>query len=151
MLKTAIVYCAVVLFSFFSLAGCVTKTTKPTIRDVQNLNEDPHPPGYPAGDSIDWRTVPEEYRPLPAQQDDRELPGKRLGLIGPILAEGGSGSKAYLAVYDSAGVLVGVITKREANKDPEALRLLLEESLKRSEHQNRYSLEMMRKNGVLDR
>ena len=52
---------------------------------------------------------------------DIERPGEQLGLIGPIIAHGGQGSKAYIAVYDPAGVLVGAITKKEAKADPKRL------------------------------
>ncbi len=107
--------------------------------------------GYPDGDTIDWRTVPEDFRPTPYREGTRLLPGERLGLIGPIIAEGGKGKNAYIAVYDSAGVLIGGLLKKEANEDPEKLRKLIELALKRSEHQNHFALTKMRQNGALDR
>lgn len=140
-----------ILLSAFILTGCGSKSGDGLNAGAGKMEVVPHPPGYPEGDTIDWRTVPEDYRPRPTFEGARELPGKKLGLIGPIIAEGGSGGKSYIVVYDAAGTFVGAIYKKEAKKNPEALRILLEDSLKRSEHQNRFSLEKMRQNGVLDR
>ena len=144
------------LLAAFALAGCQAQKAAQT--GSANMGADtsqppkvPPLPGYPDGDSIDWRTVPEDYRPAPAEENARELPGERLGLTGPIIAEGGSGRNAYIVVYDPAGVLVGGILKKEAEENPEALRLLVEEAIYRSDIQNRFALEKMRENGALDR
>ncbi len=107
--------------------------------------------GYPSEDTIDWESVPEDFRPLPYIEGTRHLPGERLGLTGPIIAEGGKGGSAYIAVFDAAGVLVGGVLKSEANENPEKLRIILEMALKRSEHQNHFTLTKMRQNGALDR
>ena len=149
-------FVAAILLATLILAGCqAQKTTTGSSAKVDSTvsgqPEVPPLPGYPAGDSIDWSTVPEEYRPAPASPDSRELPGERLGLTGPIIADGGSGRNAYIAVYDPAGVLVGGILKKEAEENPEALRLLFEEAFNRSQIQNRFALEKMRENGALDR
>ncbi len=162
-----------VLFAVFSLTACQTEKTHtgkslepPPSRQVlpppspvsptpsiatESVLQQPQTIGYPDGDTIDWKTVPEDFRPLPYTDGTRQLPGERLGLVGPIIAEGGKGSDAYIAIFDSAGVLVGGILKKEANEDPEKLRLILEQALKRSEHQNHFALTKMRLNGALDR
>lgn len=151
-----LLFVTILLLAAFLLAGCqAQKTTQSGSAkigaEVDDRPEVPAIPGFPQGDSVDWSTVPQEYRPAPAEDDARELPGERLGLTGPIIAEGGSGRSTYLVVYDPAGVLVGGILKKEAEENPKAFRLLLEEALKRSEVQNRFALEKMLENGALDR
>ena len=142
--------------SLVLLVGCQTqKTATQKTSDSQNQisvqPKEPPLPGYPDGDTIDWRDVAEEYRPVPATVDGRELPGERLGLSGPIVAQGGTGRKAYIAVYDSAGVLIGGMLKNEAEKNPQEFHQLFQLALQRSELQNSFALEKMRQNGALDR
>lgn len=69
-----------------------------------------------------------------------EGPGERLGLIGPIIARGGQGKKAYIAVYDPAGVLVGAITQKEVKANPERLKAIILVASKRASIQNHYGL-----------
>jgi len=71
---------------------------------------------------------------------DIERPGEQLGLIGPIITQGGEGKKAYIAVYDPAGVLLGAITKKDAKEDPKRLGAIIRIAQKRANIQNQYAL-----------
>ena len=79
-----------------------------------------------------WKVVPEDT--------DIEWPGEQLGLIGPIIAHGGSGKDAYIAVYDPAGVLVGAIRKKEAKENPGRLKAIIATAQKRAAIQNQFAL-----------
>jgi len=79
----------------------------------------------PEADSVVWENLNLPFEvPKPGDRD-REWPGERMGLVGPIIAEGGLGSNAYFVVYDATGALVGGIMKREAKELPEYLLTLL--------------------------
>lgn len=92
-------------------------------------------------DSVDWSTVHPEQRPPHAGPGDREWPGEKIGLIGPIVAHSSKGSRTrYVLVYDAAGVLVGGMTHKEFKKDPEKFNALLEKAHQRSQHQNRMAM-----------
>ena len=152
-------FCIPVIFigiSLIFLAGCQgQKTAAQKTSDSQNQatvqQKEPPLPGYPDGDTIVWRDVAEEYRPTPVTVDGRELPGERLGLSGPIVAQGGTGRKAYITVYDSAGVMVGGMLKSEVKNNPQEFHRLFQLALQRSEFQSSFALEKMRQNGALDR
>jgi len=91
-------------------------------------------------DTISWGSVEKgQWRMIP-RDTDIERPGEQMGLIGPIIAHGGEGKKAYIAVYDPAGVLVGAITKKEAKADPKRLEAIIQIAQKRAIIQNQYAL-----------
>ena len=91
-------------------------------------------------DTISWISVEKgPWRMIP-RDTDIEQPGQQLGLIGPIITHGGQGKKAYIAVYDPAGVLVGAITKKEAKADPKRLEAIIRIAQKRAIIQNQYAL-----------
>ncbi len=96
-----------------------------------------------AGDTVDWESTNIAKVVPTVKETDREWPGERLGLIGPIIAKGGAGSKRYVTVYDSAGVLIGGMTYAEYKKDPERMTELLQTAQMRSEHQNRTALQYL--------
>lgn len=91
-------------------------------------------------DTISWGSVEKgQWRMIP-RNTDIEQPGEQLGLMGPIIAHGGEGKKAYIAVYDPAGILVGAITKKEAKADPKRLEAIIQIAQKRAIIQNQYAL-----------
>ncbi len=91
-------------------------------------------------DTVLWSGSEKDARPITPKDTAIEGPGERLGLLGPIIAYGGKGKKAYIAVYDPAGVLVGAITKKEAKADPERLKTILRIAQKRAIIQNHHGL-----------
>lgn len=92
-------------------------------------------------DTVDWKTTNIIGLVPVVKETDREWPGERLGLIGPIVAKGGPvGSKSYVTVYDPAGVLVGGLTYKEYKQSPQRLIELLKKAQLRAEHQNLMSL-----------
>ena len=112
------------------------KTTSTAITPITTEFDHKHP--Y---DSVDWSTVHPEQRPPQVGPGDREWPGERLGLIGPIVAHSSKGSRTrYVLVYDAAGVLVGGMTQKEFKQDPEKFNALLEKAHQRSQHQNRMAM-----------
>ena len=115
-------------------------------------SEETAPPAKPQGpifshrppkDTVDWKSANMSGVVPVVNETDREWPGERLGLIGPIIAKGGVGSKTYVTVYDSAGVLIGGMTYAEYKKNPERMTELLQTAQKRSEHQNRMALQYL--------
>lgn len=91
-------------------------------------------------DTIFWIDSDKEASKITPKDSAIEWPGERLGLLGPIIAYGGQGKKAYIAVYDPAGGLVGAIFKNEAKKDPERLDAIIRTARKRAIIQNHYGL-----------
>jgi len=91
-------------------------------------------------DTISWVSVEKGQWGMIPRDTDVEGPGEQLGLIGPIIAHGGEGKKAYIAVYDPAGVLVGAITKKEAKADPKRLEAIIQIAQKRAVVQNQFGL-----------
>lgn len=87
-------------------------------------------------DSVDWQTLSPDGKTPEVGETDLEWPGERLGLIGPIIASGGSGSRQFIAVYDPAGILVGILTRKAYKKDPSQLADLLARAHLRSKIQN---------------
>ena len=97
----------------------------------------------PAQDSVNWQAVIGKDKPPDIKHTALEWPGEQMGLIGPIVATGGRGSKRYVLVYDPAGVLVGGLTHKELNKNPERLVKLMLLAQQRAEVQNLYALMYM--------
>ena len=91
-------------------------------------------------DTIFWMSSGEEASKITPKDTVIEWPGERLGLIGPIIAYGGKGKKTYIAVYDPAGVLVGVITENGAKENPKRLEAIIRLAQKRAIIQNHYGL-----------
>jgi hypothetical protein len=84
-------------------------------------------------DSVVWANTDVFLKPLAPEEMDREWPGEKAGLVGPIVATGGTGSNAYLVVFDGTGALVGGVMKREAKKHPELFINLLVAADKRGQ------------------
>ena len=91
-------------------------------------------------DTVNWNSSEKGMWWMTPNDTDIEWPGEQLGLIGPIIAHGGSGKDAYIAVYDPAGVLVGAVKKNEAKKDPERLKAIIRTAKKRAAIQNQAAL-----------
>lgn len=91
-------------------------------------------------DTVSWISVEKGQWWMVPRDTDIEWPGEQLGLIGPIIAHGGEGKKAYIAVYDPAGVLVGAITKKEAKENPKRLQKIIRIAQMRAIVQNQYGL-----------
>jgi len=87
-------------------------------------------------DSVDWSSLNQAGQTPKAGETDLEWPGERLGLIGPIVATGGSGSDQFIIVFDPAGIPVGALTRKSYKKDPMLLAKLLAKAQVRSEIQN---------------
>ena len=98
----------------------------------------------PAQDTVKWISSKDGVVAPPLAAIDIEGPGEELGLIGPIIAKGGKGRKAYIAVYDPAGVLVGIVSKNDAQKHPQRLIALVQLAQRRAEIQNVQALLSMR-------
>ncbi len=96
-----------------------------------------------AQDTVSWQTLRDDGTPLVLPETDLEWPGEQMGIVGPIVAVGGTGSKRYVQVFDPAGVLVGIMTRKEVQKHPERLEQLLQLAHKRGEVQNLNALEFM--------
>ncbi|MBW2674249.1 MAG: hypothetical protein JRD89_12685 [Deltaproteobacteria bacterium] len=79
----------------------------------------------PEMDSVVWENLDIPLDNPKPNDTDREWPGERMGLIGPIVAEGGFGVNAYYVVYDATGALVGGIMRKEVRKHPEYLLALI--------------------------
>ncbi len=94
-------------------------------------------------DTVDWESTNVRNAVPVVKETDREWPGERLGLIGPIIAKGGAGSKRYLLVFDPAGVLVGGLTYKEFEENPQRLDALIEKAQIRGEHQNFMALHFL--------
>ena len=97
----------------------------------------------PPRDTVDWKSTNISGAVPVVNETDREWPGERLGLIGPIIAKGGAGSKRYVTVYDSAGVLIGAMTYAEYKKYPQRLVELVKKAQMRTEHQNLMALQYL--------
>jgi hypothetical protein len=139
-MKTFLMHYFIVLSLLITFLGCATgeptgKTgkTKPPVVFEHKTNQD----------TVDWRTVVGEGKPLRTKETDLEWLGEKMGLIGPIVAVGGSGSKRYVLVYDPAGVLVGGLTRKEVKKNPERLEKLVRRAHERGEVQNLHALQFM--------
>ena len=91
-------------------------------------------------DTISWISAEKGRWWMAPSDTEIEWPGEQLGLIGPIIAHGGSGRDAYIAVYDPAGVLVGAVTKKEAKENPEHLKAIIQTAQKRAAIQNQFAL-----------
>jgi len=91
-------------------------------------------------DTVNWNSSEKGMWWMTPNDTDIEWPGEQLGLIGPIIAQGGTGKEAYIAVYDPAGVLVGAVTKKEAKKNPESLEAIIRTAQKRAAIQNQFAL-----------
>ena len=91
-------------------------------------------------DTVNWVSSEKGMWWMTPEDTDIEWPGEQLGLIGPIIAHGGSGKNAYIAVYDPAGVLVGAVTKKEAKENPERLKAIIRAAHKRAAIQNQFAL-----------
>ena len=87
-------------------------------------------------DSVDWASLNPSGNLPEVKETDLEWPGERLGLIGPIVATGGSGAKQFIIVFDPAGIPVGALTRKAYKKDPGQLADLLAKAQVRSELQN---------------
>lgn len=120
-----------------SVAAPSQKTTPPTKPGGPTFSH------KPPRDTVDWESTNIGKVVPVVKETDREWPGERLGLIGPIIAKGGAGSKRYVTVYDSAGVLIGGMTYAEYKKSPERMTELLQTAQMRSEHQNRMALQYL--------
>ena len=91
-------------------------------------------------DTVEWISSKDGIVAPPLGETDIEGPGEELGLIGPIIAKGGKGKNEYIAVYDPAGVLVGIVSKKDAKKHPEHLIALVHVAQRRAEIQNKQAL-----------
>ena len=95
-------------------------------------------------DTVVWISLKDGITSPPFAAKDIEGPGEELGLIGPIIARGGQGRNAYIAVYDPAGILVGMVSNKEAENHPQRLIALVQVAQRRAEIQNQQALVSMR-------
>jgi len=92
-------------------------------------------------DTVDWQSSSIDGQPPWHGEADREWPGEAMGLIGPIIAMGGSGAKTFVAVYDPAGVFIGALYLKEARQNPARLENLLLLANRRGAVQNARTVE----------
>lgn len=123
-----------------TLLSCVTGDSTRSAEQAQVPGVFNHKAAH---DTVDWRTLRDDGSPLVVPETDLEWPGEQMGLVGPIVATGGSGSKRYVLVYDPAGVLVGGMTRKEVKKNPERFEQLLRLAHERGEVQNMHALQIM--------
>ncbi|MBN1794425.1 MAG: S8 family serine peptidase [Candidatus Omnitrophica bacterium] len=71
-------------------------------------------------DSVNWDDIDPVAKPPKPAPTDREHPGEKIGLCGPVIAYGGRGSSEALVVYDQCGTVTGVVTKKDAKTDPDS-------------------------------
>lgn len=116
-----------VLLSMFVFTSCTeTKSTGSTVKDIDSSSPESAIADHrPARDTVDWQFVDTKGQPAWSAPTDREWPGEEIGVIGPIIAMGGRGSKAYVAVYDPGGIFIGALYLKEAREDPSRLENLL--------------------------
>ena len=139
-MKTFLMRYFILPFLLITFLGCAAgETTGKTGKAKPPLVFDHKAPQ----DTVDWRTVVGEDKTLRIKETDLEWLGEKMGLIGPIVAVGGSGSKRYVLVYDPAGVLVGGLTRKEVKKNPQRLEKLVRLAHERGEVQNLHALQFM--------
>ncbi len=143
------------VLALFALMGCVASesgspgSTAPTVKEkapvaVTIIDH------RPARDTVDWKTIGVEGESLNSSPADREWPGEEIGLIGPIIAMGGSGSKTYISIYDPGGVFIGALYLKEAREDPSRLENLLKLAQARGAIQNGRTLDLVSARRFLD-
>jgi hypothetical protein len=102
-------------------------------------------------DTVQWISRDDGVIKPPLGETQLEGPGEQLGLIGPIIASGGSGDKEFITIYDAAGVLVATISKKEARKNPDKFVALVRLAQLRSEMQNTHALTSLRNRALENR
>jgi len=132
------------LIAILFFSGCAgdpsgTPTTVAKSGNSENAVADHRPPR----DTIDWQTANIDGRPPWSGEADREWPGEEMGLIGPIMAMGGSGSKTYVAVYDTGGIFIGALYLKEVRQDPSRLENLILLANQRSAIQNSRTIQQV--------
>ncbi len=134
--------------SFIAL-GCAASETSKTNSPTASAPSAGTPAAAPEAttatkpDTIDWATQGAPLPPPLVREGDREGIAESKGLIGPLVAVGGKGSKVYILVYDPAGVLVGALPQEEVKKDPAKLENLVAIAHARAEAQNFHALQVM--------
>ena len=83
----------------------------------------PEEAGRSTRDSVVWGDDP-AAKPA-VDEASLEYKGERYGLVGPIVASSGDGRKDVIAVFDPAGVLVGTLSRKEADQHPDKLKNLV--------------------------
>ena len=139
MMKPSPLNYLIVPLIMFSLLSCVTTGTQPTPTSDPSAKAPKQAAAFDhksSRDTVNWATTnTNRLKPI-AKETDREHLGERIGLIGPIVATHGVGSKRFVLVYDSAGVLVGGLTYKVYKKEPQRFEALMKKAQMRSEHQN---------------
>ncbi len=149
--NTAIILILVIFF----LMGCVASETSgpsapSTTTNEQVSSAEATVDHRPTRDTVNWQSTGVDNQALWSDPVDREWPGEELGLIGPIIARGGSGSKAYVAIYDPGGVFIGALYLKEAREDPTRLENLLRLAAARGVIQNNRTLDLVSARRFLD-
>ncbi len=121
------------------LAGLflISNETSTIAQDKQNKDASFYT-HHTQNDTVDWSRL--GGKTPAAGETDRAWPAQDMGLTGPIIASGGTGSNAYLMVFDPAGVLVGAVLKKDARKDPAKLNALIDLAYRRARIQNEWAL-----------
>lgn len=96
-------------------------------------------PAVSEADSIVWEgDQVSDIKPLGSGVLEHK--GERYGLIGPIVATGTADGNEVIAVYDSAGIFIGAISRDDAENDPEKLKALVGLAMERGVIQNQAAL-----------
>lgn len=144
-MKTSLPSYLIPVLCLFVLSGCAgSESTKSIANDKAMQAEETASFDHKlSSDTVDWASLSTRpFRPG-IKETDREWPGERLGLIGPIVTSHGEGSRRFVLVYDSAGVLVGGLTYKEYKKEPRLFEALIKKAQSRSEYQNYMALQFL--------
>lgn len=128
------------IFMLFSCAGGESASTPATAAKPGATAEAAVDHRAPR-DTVNWQAAGIDGQPPWSGEADREWPGEAMGLTGPIIAMGGSGSKTYVAIYDPGGVFIGALYVKEAREDPSRLENLVRLAHERGVIQNARAVE----------
>jgi len=132
------------VFVLFGCAGSDSSKTVSSDKAMQAGETESFNHKMPS-DTVDWVSLSTRPFAPAVEETDREWPGERMGLIGPIVTTHGEGSKRFVLVYDSAGVLVGGLAYKEYKKEPHRFEALIKKAQARSEYQNYLALRFLEK------
>ena len=77
-------------------------------------------------DSVDWSNLDLAYKPPAPGVKDREWPGVKEGLSGPVIVQGKQKRDLVIGFYDSCGVNLAFINKRDIKAKPQLAQDLFE-------------------------
>lgn len=70
-------------------------------------------------DSVDWSNLDLTSKPSPPKDTDREWPGEKEGLSGPVIVQGKEKRDLIIVFFDPCGVKVGQMKADDVRKNPQ--------------------------------